>query len=62
MVFEGKNVDKLISAQMDGEEIKLLSDGKRMIINYNHKHKSEMVLSIKFSISVSSVKTLFPLW
>jgi beta-galactosidase len=47
IVFEGENVEKIKSAFIDGVEVEMHSDGKRMIINYNHNHKAEIILSIK---------------
>ena len=47
IVFEGKNVGNIKSATMDGEAIQMVRDGKRVEINYCHKHKMEMILNIR---------------
>jgi beta-galactosidase len=49
IVFEGAVIDKIISASIDGEAVKVEHDNKRIVVAYSHKHKSEMNLKIKFN-------------
>lgn len=49
IVFEGTNVDKILSATLGGRTVKMFRDNKRVALLYSHKHKSEMTLTINFS-------------
>jgi len=49
IVFEGAGNDKINSASIDGEAVKVEQDDKRIVLVYSHKHKSEMNLKIKFN-------------
>ncbi len=49
IVFEGANVNKIISATLRGKTVKMVRDEKRIAFLYSHKHKSEMVLNIVIS-------------
>ena len=48
IVFEGPGVNQFISATLDGDDVRILRDEKRIAFIYSHKHKSEMILTIKF--------------
>jgi hypothetical protein len=47
IVFEGPGAKKINSATMDGETVSIIRDEKRIMLNYSHKHRSEMILNIK---------------
>jgi len=47
IVFEGTNAGNIKSATLDGEDIEMVFDGKRVEISYYHKHKMEMILNIR---------------
>lgn len=49
IVLEGKNAVKINSASLDGETLPLRKDQTRCVINYNHKHNTEMNLTLKLS-------------
>jgi len=49
IVFEGPGLKKIISASLDGEEVKIIHDEKRIVFIYSHKHRSEMILNIKIN-------------
>jgi len=49
LVFEGKEAKNIKAATLDGEALDLIGDEKRVVVVYNHKHKSEMILNIKIS-------------
>jgi len=49
IVFEGVGNDKINSASIDGEAVKVEQDDKRIVLVYSHKHKSEMNLKIKYN-------------
>ncbi len=49
IVFEGANVNKIISATLRGKTVKMVRDEKRISFLFSHKHKSEMVLNIVIS-------------
>ncbi|MEI7490225.1 MAG: beta-galactosidase [Bacteroidota bacterium] len=49
IVFEGENVNKIISATLRGKTVKVVRDEKRIAFIYNHKHKTEMILNIVIS-------------
>ena len=49
IVFEGANVNKIYKAIIDGEESKISVDGKRVVVNYQHRHKNEIILIIAWS-------------
>jgi hypothetical protein len=46
-VFEGTKVDKIKSATIYGDPVKMVRDDKRITFIYSHKHKEEITLSIK---------------
>jgi beta-galactosidase len=48
IVFEGKNADKIGSAELDGKPIALVQKDRRLMINYNHKYNKEQILLLKF--------------
>jgi len=47
LVFEGSGANRINSATIDGEGIKMVRERERITLIYRHKHKVEMVLSIK---------------
>jgi hypothetical protein len=47
IVYEGANVEKIKSATLNGENVKMVRDGKRVAFVYNHKHRMEMILNIR---------------
>jgi hypothetical protein len=47
IVFEGINVNRIESAKLGGESVKMIRDDKRIVLNYSHKHKEETILKIK---------------
>jgi len=47
LVFEGPGANRINSATIDGEGIKMVRERERIMLIYRHKHKVEMVLSIK---------------
>lgn len=47
IVFEGRAVSRIISASIQGESIKMMTDNKRIVLNYSHMHKEEMILKVK---------------
>jgi beta-galactosidase len=49
IVFEGTRVDKIKSATMYGDPVKMVRDDTRITFIYSHKHKEEMTLSIKIA-------------
>jgi beta-galactosidase len=49
IVFEGESVKRIKSADIDGEPVKMFHDGKRVAFNYRHKHREEIILTIKLS-------------
>ncbi|MFN8206071.1 MAG: beta-galactosidase [Bacteroidales bacterium] len=49
IVFEGVHAHRITTASIDAEELQIQNDGKRIAITYPHKHKSELILSIKIS-------------
>jgi hypothetical protein len=46
IVFEGVNVEWIKIAIIDGEEVKLTRDKKRVAISYRHKHRQEIILKL----------------
>jgi beta-galactosidase len=46
LVFEGSGVSRIHSATIDGEGIGMVRVKDRIILNYSHKHKAEMVLNL----------------
>lgn len=48
LVFEGDNVHTIVSALVDGDNLKLLSVKERIVLNYKHNHNKELLLTIKF--------------
>jgi beta-galactosidase len=49
IVFEGQGVKLISSASLDGEEVRIIRDEKRIAFIYSHKHKSEMILNIRIN-------------
>jgi beta-galactosidase len=49
IVFEGKYVNKIESATIDGENVSLSHHSNRIVLNYSHKHKQEILLTVKIS-------------
>jgi beta-galactosidase len=49
IVFEGPGVKTITSAMVDGEDARIVKDEKRIAFFYSHKHKSEMILTIKIN-------------
>lgn len=49
IVFEGSGIKKITSASTNGEDLKMMSDVKRIAFTYSHLHKSEMILNIIMS-------------
>jgi hypothetical protein len=47
IVFEGTRLDRIKSATMYGEPVKMVRDNNRIAFMYRHKHKQELTLSIK---------------
>jgi beta-galactosidase len=47
IVFEGPGVKKIRSASIDGETFAIMHKEKHVGLIYSHKHKSEMILSLK---------------
>jgi beta-galactosidase len=47
IVFEDVKVDKIKSATIQGDPVKMVRDEKRVTFIYSHKHKEEMTLSIR---------------
>ena len=49
IVFEGANVNRIKSATLNDEAVKMVRDNKRIAFIYNHKHKEETILKIKIN-------------
>jgi len=49
IVFEGPGMKKVSSATLDGDNIRIIRDEKRIALIYSHKHKNEMILKITLS-------------
>jgi hypothetical protein len=49
IVFEGPEIKKINSVTLDGESVRKIRDEKRIAFIYSHKHRSEMILTIKLS-------------
>ncbi len=49
IVFEGTNVKRIKSATIEGENVNMLQDHKRIVFTYSHRHRKEMVLLIKIA-------------
>jgi len=47
IVFEGPEQAKIHSATLDGELVESFFDGRRTAFTYQHKHRCEMMLTIK---------------
>jgi len=47
IVFEGKKVNRIKSATLNGEAVKMVRDTKRIAVIYSHNHKNQMILHIK---------------
>ncbi|MBE0662727.1 MAG: beta-galactosidase [Bacteroidales bacterium] len=48
IVFEGENLAQINSITIDDEPVKMLSSGKRIVVNYPHKHREEFVIRLNF--------------
>jgi hypothetical protein len=48
IVFEGENIDRLKSATIDGAELNIFKDKKRVLCSYDHEYKKEVTFSIKW--------------
>ncbi|MCX6224905.1 MAG: beta-galactosidase [Bacteroidia bacterium] len=46
LVFEGPGLKKIHSAAIDGNGIRMVRDRGRIVLNYSHKHKAEIVLDV----------------
>jgi hypothetical protein len=44
IVFEGANLDRIKSAMIDGVDLNIVRDGKRVIYNYCHKFQHALIL------------------
>jgi beta-galactosidase len=49
IVFEGQDANKISSANLDGEVLKMTVRGNRVAFGYSHKHQREMILTVKLS-------------
>jgi beta-galactosidase len=49
IVFEGPDVIRIESAEIEGEVVKLVMDKKRIALIYSHKHKEEFTLKLKIN-------------
>lgn len=49
LVFEGPDVNKINSAKLDGEGIRIVRHRDRIELIYSHKHRNTMVLDIKIN-------------
>lgn len=49
IVFEGENAAHINSITIDNKPVRMLSSGKRIVVNYPHKHKEETVLHLFFN-------------
>lgn len=49
IVFEGDLINKIKSASMNGDPLSLLTINNCIILNYQHKHNKEIVLTINLS-------------
>lgn len=49
IVFEGKNVNSIKSATIEGETIKMVNDGKRIAFIYSHRQNQEMILKLNMN-------------
>jgi len=49
IVFEGAKVDRIHSALIDGEAVKMVLDVNRIAFIYSHKHRKEMILNIEIN-------------
>jgi beta-galactosidase len=49
IVFEGITVQKIRSAAINGETVRMVRDGKRIALMYGHKHMEEIVLHIEIN-------------
>jgi beta-galactosidase len=47
IVFEGAKVDRIDSALIDGEAVKMVCNEKRITFLYGHKHRNEMILTVR---------------
>jgi hypothetical protein len=49
VVFEGRNIEKVIAGTINDEVVKMVSYGERIVFYYSHLHKNEIVLTIKIN-------------
>ncbi|HAM97340.1 MAG TPA: hypothetical protein DCQ26_01910 [Marinilabiliales bacterium] len=49
MVFEGDDIQKIKLVTLDGEPLKTASHKNRVVVTYPHKHKTEMMLTVKIN-------------
>jgi len=49
LVLEGIKVDQINAATIDGAPVKIIRDAKRVAFTYGHKHKEEMLLSLRLT-------------
>jgi beta-galactosidase len=50
IVFEGERVGEIKSIMIDGVEMKMIRNGKRIVMHYNHIHRKEIFLDIEIAI------------
>lgn len=47
IVFEGARIDRIKSATLHDDPVKMVRDGKRIAFTYHHKHNEEMTLNLR---------------
>ena len=48
IVFEGATIHQIKYATLNGEDMKMIRDEKRIAFNYSHQHKKELKVNIIF--------------
>jgi beta-galactosidase len=48
MVLEGPALSQIKSVSIDGEDIPMVHNNERILLNYHHKHNDELIISIKY--------------
>lgn len=48
LVLEGPNSEKIVSAALNGNQVRLFRKMDRVVLNYHHDHKKENILTFKF--------------
>ena len=48
LVLEGPNAEKIVSAALNGNQVRLFRKMNRVVVNYDHDHKKEIILTLKF--------------